>query len=52
MIQKIKGKFVVLSKTTGRKFGTYSTKQEAEKRLKQIEFFKHVKTGSAKRKKK
>lgn len=42
MIRKIKGKYVVLSEKTGRKFGTYNTREEAEKRLKQIEFFKHV----------
>ncbi len=45
MIKKIKGKYVVLSETTGRRFGTYNTKEEAEKRLRQIEFFKHVKSG-------
>ena len=43
MIKKIKGKYVVLSETTGRKFGAYKTKKEAEKRLRQIEFFKHLK---------
>lgn len=43
MIRKINGKYVVLSEKTGRKFGTYSTKKEAEKRLKQIEYFKHAK---------
>ena len=43
MIKKIKGKYIVLSESTGRKFGTYKTKKEAEKRLKQIEFFKHLK---------
>ena len=43
MIKKIKGKYVVMSETTGRKFGTYKTKKEAEKRLRQIEFFKHLK---------
>lgn len=42
MIKKIKGKYVVLSETTGRKFGTYKTKKEAVKRLQQIEFFKHL----------
>ncbi|MBI2650222.1 hypothetical protein HYX04_02820 [Candidatus Woesearchaeota archaeon] len=42
MIKKIKGKYVVLSEHTGRKFGTYNTKKEAEKRLRQIEFFKHL----------
>lgn len=44
MIKKIKGKYVVLSEKTGRRFGTYDTKEEAEKRLRQIEFFKHLKT--------
>ena len=43
MIKKIKGKYVVMSEKTGRKFGTYKTKKEAEKRLRQIEFFKHLK---------
>lgn len=43
MIKKIKGKYVVLSETTGRSFGAYATKEEAEKRLKQIEFFKYLK---------
>lgn len=43
MIRKIKGKYVVLSETTGRKFGTYKTKKEAKKRLQQIEFFKRRK---------
>ena len=46
MIRKIKSKYVVLSETTGRKFGTYKTKKEAEKRLRQIEFFKHLKGSS------
>ena len=50
MIKKIKGKYVVLSETTSRKFGTYKTKKEAEKRLKQIEFFKHLKASPRLRK--
>lgn len=49
MIRQIGGKYVVLSETTGRKFGTYATKAEAEKRLRQIEFFKHLKTRSGAR---
>ena len=49
MIKKIKGKYVVLSEKTGRKFGTYSTKKEAVKRLQQIEFFKHVKNRKSKK---
>ena len=51
MIRKINGKYTVLSEKTGRKFGTYNTRAEAEKRLKQIEFFKHVKSGSVRKKK-
>jgi len=43
VIKKIKGKYVVLSETTGRSFGTYKTEAEAKKRLQQIEFFKHLK---------
>ncbi len=45
MIKKIKGKYVVLSEKTGRVFGRYNTKKEAEKRLRQIEFFKHLKAS-------
>ena len=43
MIKKIRGKYVVISETTGRRFGTYNTKKEALKRLRQVEFFKHLK---------
>ncbi|MDE2019495.1 MAG: hypothetical protein KGJ13_04055 [Patescibacteria group bacterium] len=43
MIKKKGSKYVVLSEKTGRSFGTYKTKKEAEKRLRQIEFFKHLK---------
>ncbi|MBI2037021.1 MAG: hypothetical protein HYT14_01515 [Candidatus Liptonbacteria bacterium] len=42
MIKKIKGKYVVLSETTGRSFGSYDTKEEAERRLRQVEYFKHL----------
>lgn len=48
MIKRSGGKYVVLSETTGRRFGTYNTKAEAEKRLRQIEFFKHLKAGGTK----
>ncbi len=48
MIKKIKGKYAVLSENTGRSFGSYATKAEAEHRLRQIEFFKHVKSNSTK----
>ncbi len=49
MIKKIKGKYVVLSEKTGRSFGGYATKAEAEHRLGQIEMFKHMKSGDTKR---
>jgi hypothetical protein len=45
MIKKRGGKYVVLSEKTGRSFGSYDTKAEAEKRLRQVEFFKHAKGG-------
>jgi len=48
MIKKIKGKYVVLSEKTGRSFGSYVTKTEAEHRLGQIEMFKHMKSGGRK----
>jgi hypothetical protein len=48
MIKKVGGKYVVLSES-GRRFGTYATKAEAEKRLRQIEMFKHLKKGGAAR---
>lgn len=47
MIRKIGGKYVVLSETTGRRFGTYDTRAEAEQRLRQIEFFKHLRSRSS-----
>jgi hypothetical protein len=43
MIVKRKGKFVVMSEKTKRKFGTYKTKKEALERLRQIEYFKSIK---------
>jgi len=42
MIKKVGSKYVVLSETTGRKFGAYKTKREAVKRLGQVEYFKHL----------
>ena len=50
MIKKIKGMYVVLSEKTGRVFGRYKTKKDVEKRLKQIEFFKHLKSSLSLRK--
>jgi hypothetical protein len=43
LIKKVKGKYVVLSETTGRKFGAYKTMAEAKKRLREVEFFKYAK---------
>ncbi len=42
VIKKIKGKYTVLSETTGRSFGSYRTLAEAKRRLRQVEFFKHL----------
>ena len=47
MIKKIGSEYVVVAES-GRKMGSYGTKKEAEKRLKQIEFFKHLKSGRSK----
>ncbi len=43
MIKKIKNKYIVLSEKGDRRFGAYSTLEEAKKRLHQVEFFKHLK---------
>ena len=43
MIKKVGRKWQVVSEKTGRSFGTYTTKKEAQKRLGQVEFFKHQK---------
>jgi hypothetical protein len=48
MIKKQGRKYVVVSEKTGRSFGTYDTKAQAEKRLRQVEFFKHAKKRRAK----
>ncbi|MGA8073713.1 MAG: hypothetical protein WB995_09550 [Candidatus Acidiferrales bacterium] len=43
MIKKVKGGYKVLS-TKGKNLGgPYKTKEEAQKRLRQVEFFKHNK---------
>lgn len=40
MIKKLRnGKYDVISHITGRSFGIYTTKKQAEKRLKQIKYF-------------
>lgn len=42
MIKKVKGGYKVVAES-GRNMGTYKTKEEAQKRLRQIEYFKHKK---------
>ena len=46
-IVKKDGKYQVQSEK-GRNLGTYDTKEEAEKRLKQVEYFKHKKSSDEK----
>lgn len=36
--------YCVYSEKTGRKFGCYATRKQAEKRLAQVEMFKHMKS--------
>ncbi len=43
MIVKTKGGWTVKSHTTGRSFGTYSSRAAAERRLRMIQWFKKVK---------
>ena len=44
MIKKVKGGYRVLSEKTHKNLGgPYRTKAQAEKRLRQVEFFKHKK---------
>ena len=52
MIKKIKGEHVVMSEKTGRVFGRYKKQDDAKKRLRQIEFFKHAKAVGVKLKNK
>lgn len=52
MIRKLEnGQYRVLSQK-GKNLGTYKSKEEAEKRLKQVEFFKFLQSHRFKRKKK
>lgn len=44
MIVKVKEGYRVVAES-GRNMGTYSTKKQAEKRLRQIEIFKHMRKG-------
>jgi hypothetical protein len=44
MIKKVKGGYQVVSEKAGKNLGgPYKTKEEAEKRLRQVEFFKQRK---------
>lgn len=44
MIKKVKAGYKVVSEKSGKNLGgPYKTRQEAEKRLRQVEFFKHNK---------
>jgi len=45
VIKKVSGGYRVLSEKGKNLGGPYRTKREAEKRLKQVEFFKHRKSG-------
>lgn len=42
MIKKVGSKYRVVSES-GKNLGEYKTRKEAEKRLKQVEYFKHKK---------
>lgn len=41
MIRKEGSHWIIVSKTTKRKLGTFKTLREAKKRLREIEYFKH-----------
>lgn len=44
MIKKVRGGYKVVSEKTGKNLGgPYKTKAAAEKRLRQVEYFKHAK---------
>jgi hypothetical protein len=45
MIRKAEGGYKVLSEKGKNLGGPYKSKKEAEKRLKQVEYFKHNKKG-------
>lgn len=46
MIRHTSKGWIVVSETTGRRLGgPYKTKEEALKRLRQVEYFKHKKRG-------
>lgn len=43
MIRKVRKGYRVVSEKSGRNMGTFKTKEQAIRRLRQIEFFKHRK---------
>ncbi len=50
MIRRIGNRFHIMSEDGKKHLGDYPTKEQAEKRLKQIEYFKHAaKTGKTKK---
>jgi hypothetical protein len=51
MIRKIGNEYKVLSHDGKKVLGTYSTEEEAKKRLQQIELFKHINAALDKKKK-
>lgn len=42
MIKKVKEGYRVVSEKSGRNMGTYKTLEGAKKRLRQVEYFKHL----------
>lgn len=42
MIRKVKEGYKVVSHQSGKSFGTYKTQAQAQKRLEQIQMFRHV----------
>jgi len=44
MIRKVKGGYRVVAES-GQNMGTYPSKTQAEKRLRQIQMFKHMRKG-------
>ena len=49
MILKRAGKYLVVSETTGGRFGTYDTLAEAKRRLRRVKFFKRLKARTTAR---
>lgn len=46
MVRKVRDGYVVVSKVTGRRLSKlYKSKEEAEARLREIEYFKHTRKG-------